>query len=318
MSYEISYFPTFLANLNIWINKKFSNQCHLEKAFETKKKLIRRHLDNEFAPISQKYSNIKTSDNGKIPHIIWIMWWQGENSMPEIPKACLKSVRKWASAWDIRIITKENYQKYIDLSDVINYSSQYCFNQQRLTIQYMSDLVRMRILYKYGGLWLDATMFALNNRIFDLLDTQSFFTIKLDEKIINNHKLNSSIYTPGKGGFCDSVWGTYPQNPFFEFINECMTLHLHKHKTVWDYFIIEYSILICLENCRDIARQFDKIPISNPDLYWLEKHAFDRFEQSEFEKINLSSSIFKLNWKMKSEEKKVTNGDSFLDHILSL
>ena len=315
MSYEIRYFNAFLSNLNIWYTKSFCSQQKIIKAFATKTRIISKYLTEEFRPIYEKYKTIDYVPKGNVPRIIWILWWQGEENMPDIPKACLKSLRRWAPGWEIRILTENNYKEYIDLNDVIEFSNQYPNGKQRLTIQYMSDLMRTRLLYKYGGIWIDATMFIANDRIFNLIETLPFFTIKLNDSLLDDPSRNNSYFTPGRGSFCDSFWASVPNNPFFAFINECMTYHINHHKVIWDYFIIEYSILIGNSQMPFFCEMLTNVPFSNPDLYWLETNIYNEFDNQKWNNICDNSSIFKLNWRMKKNNS--TQKSLFIDYILN-
>ena len=315
MSYELKYFPAFLINLYTWYAKKYCSQNKIIRAYKNKTRIISKHLTKEFQPIYNKYKNIEYIPSGEIPKIIWIMWWQGEDNMPNVPKACIKSIKHWAKGYDVRIINSSNYNKYIELNDIIQYQNQYYFGNQRLTMQYLSDIIRSRLLSKYGGVWMDATMLVSNEHLFSQLKDHSFFTIKLNENLLDNPLKNSSFYTPGRGWFCDSFWASIPHNPFFEFLNECMTYHLKKHKTIWDYFIIEYVILIGQAQIPFFAKLLENVPDSNPDLYWLAIHADKKFDDDTWRKICIKTSISKLNWKLVIDDEK-TN-DSYLNHIIN-
>ena len=52
-------------------------------------------LSEDSSSVINKYNNIDTESilYGKIPKIIWTMWWQGEENLPEIPKECLRRMK---------------------------------------------------------------------------------------------------------------------------------------------------------------------------------------------------------------------------------
>lgn len=316
MSYEIRYFPAFLSNLNIWYAKSFCSQEKVIKAFATKTKTISKYLTKEFEPIYTNYRSVDYTPNGNIPKIIWILWWQGEENMPGIPAACLSSIRKWAKEWDIRILTEKNYRQYLDLDDVIDLTKQYQLGKQRLTIQYLSDLIRTRLLYKHGGVWIDSTMFAANDKLFRVIESLPFFTIKLEDVLLDDPTKNNSSFTPGRGSFCDSFWASVPENPFFAFVNDCMTYHILHHKVIWDYFIIEYSILIGKANIPFFSQMLENTPYTNQNLYWLEKNIYNEFDIHEWNKICNESSIFKLNWRMKRND--TIKSVLYIDYVLNM
>ena len=59
---------------------------------------------------SINYIPIPQEDN----YPIWVMWWQGENKMPEVVKICYASILKNAGSHPVNLITNCNYEKYLD------------------------------------------------------------------------------------------------------------------------------------------------------------------------------------------------------------
>ena len=95
--------------------------------------------------------------NVKINKTIWICWLQGLEYAPALVKKCCQSVSdNKPDEYDLVIITKENLQDYIDLPDFIwkKYESSIISNT------HLSDIIRIQLLYEYGGCWIDATVYC--------------------------------------------------------------------------------------------------------------------------------------------------------------
>ena len=81
------------------------------------------------------------------PKIIWTYWMQ-----PDIPPIVQKCIETWEvhnPTYEIRILTRENLQEYIDV-DIVNLPGNNSLARE-------SDFVRLNILAKYGGFWIDAS-----------------------------------------------------------------------------------------------------------------------------------------------------------------
>lgn len=91
-----------------------------------------------------KYALRKTSD---IPNVIYTYW--HDTNMPEIIKNCIATWKKHNPTYTIHIINKETLHKYMDPS----------INLSKYTHQLTSDLIRLYILEKYGGIWMDASIY---------------------------------------------------------------------------------------------------------------------------------------------------------------
>jgi len=88
------------------------------------------------------------SDHSSIPNIIWTFW-EGDNNI--VVNKCIESWKYYNPGYDIRILNKSNYSRYIDVNiDSIPHSKDF-------TARY-SDYIRCLVLAKYGGFWIDASI----------------------------------------------------------------------------------------------------------------------------------------------------------------
>lgn len=99
----------------------------------------------------------ETTDEGSHERskTIWTSWWQGEDNAPQLVKACWKSQRQYMpDGWRHIVITKDNYKEYITLPEHIMEKMERGLIPQAL----FSDLIRLELLIKYGGVWMDSTV----------------------------------------------------------------------------------------------------------------------------------------------------------------
>ena len=86
------------------------------------------------------------------PKIIWRYWDQGWDKQPFVVGLCSQSVSKYASDWEVRDLDRDSLNKYVD-------TEAYSDSLKGYPIQIVSDFYRCLLLKKYGGVWLDATVF---------------------------------------------------------------------------------------------------------------------------------------------------------------
>ena len=111
---------------------------------------------------------------------IYILWFQGFNNAPEIVKLCLQSWKYHNPDWNIIELDETVLKNYINIE---KYS--------HINLTALSDIVRLFILNKYGGLWIDATTVCkmpLTNWLIDNLKA-GFFTFYWPKKTIY-HKID--------------------------------------------------------------------------------------------------------------------------------
>lgn len=81
--------------------------------------------------------------------IIWSYW--NNTNLPEIIKLCIYTWKNNNPDYIICFVTEETLDKYININELPNYY----YNK---THQYKSDIIRLTLLEKYGGVWIDASI----------------------------------------------------------------------------------------------------------------------------------------------------------------
>ena len=111
----------------------------------------------------------------RIPTIIHYCWF-GHNPLPEFSRQCLKSWRKKCPDYEIREWNEENF----DLESCPLYVRQ-AYSAGKWA--FVTDYVRLYVVYKYGGIYLDTDIELLKS--FDsLLSYEAFFGFE-DETYVN-------------------------------------------------------------------------------------------------------------------------------------
>ena len=110
-------------------------------------KKIPEHFENYPAQIMTK----SYLSNDKVPKIIWTYW--DTDEVPEIVKISMKSWRKTSPQYIINLMNKKNVEELISLPE----------NWKNLPSYRQSDIIRLRLLEKYGGVWIDASTILLED-----------------------------------------------------------------------------------------------------------------------------------------------------------
>lgn len=86
---------------------------------------------------------------------IYILWLQGFDEAPEVVRLCVRSWKIHNPTWTIHLIDETNLGQYVNLNEFSE------FTEDRISKTALSDLIRLSILEKHGGLWVDATVFCV-------------------------------------------------------------------------------------------------------------------------------------------------------------
>ena len=155
-------------NINLENQPKIKTNCNLEGD-------IQRANDNLIK--FKSALDTPASDNSNIPKKIW-MYWNG--NLEEAPEVVQLSIQSWKALnpnYELTVINDENIQ------DILGFDFNLIFTIStiRLTIAAKADLLRLYLLTKYGGVWVDATTFCLkplDSWLEDAAKSHSFFCFR--------------------------------------------------------------------------------------------------------------------------------------------
>lgn len=265
------------------IAKKFSMKC-AEKFLYKKHNAINDYLERIWKQIN-KPSCVNKISKDNHSKTIWVLWWQGEETMPKIVSICVERLKQMTPEWNVVFLSKYNINKYINIPD-------YILNKIGNAISYthLSDVVRITLLATYGGFWIDSTIF-LTRPIPSEIELMNFFTIRNKPR-----KMLCVSMSRWSGNFIYAAEDNV-------LIKKMYTLMLGYWKTndyLIDYFLIDYIInylYISDAECRFIL---DNVPISNPEMYGGLIGILLSKEKIDVNKVNelvSSTWVHKLSWK---------------------
>ncbi|WP_419224982.1 glycosyltransferase family 32 protein [Acinetobacter sp. A2] len=119
----------------------------------------------------------KLSENN-IPRVIWLYWDSPvKNNLVEI---CINRVKEICRGYEVIILDEKNVNEYIDLIE---------FNEN-LTKAHIADYIRLKILSVYGGIWIDASTYLVENLdwILNYLNDDEVFLFYSDQCTKNKNK----------------------------------------------------------------------------------------------------------------------------------
>ena len=110
----------------------------------------------------------------EVKDYIWVCWLQGFDAAPVIVQNCIRSVQKHKpEGYEVVIITSQNYHQYVTLSDYIVQKWQ----KGLISNTHFSDLLRIFLLARHGGYWIDATC-LMTSSIPDIVAKKKLFMFR--------------------------------------------------------------------------------------------------------------------------------------------
>lgn len=230
------------------------------------------------------------------PDKIFTIWLQGEDSAPELVKSCFCSVRRNCKQ-EFVILDENTLFKYITLPD-------YIMEKRRRGLiknAHFADICRVELLYRYGGIWLDATAFVTAPIPNDIM-TQDFFVYMAGD-IWGYSFIQNCFIRARHGSYLLAAWRAM----IFEYWKN--------NNHAMDYLVHQLLFKTLVENDTRAKKYFKKMPRINQDpLYILRWEIWNqKFNRDTFDALSENAFFQKLTY---FDSKKVIP-DSFADVIIN-
>lgn len=243
-------------------------------------------IKQELKPIfDEAYTSFTRYKNHNVNNTIWIFWWQGKNSMPEIVKKCFQSVNKNCGNKKVVLITKDNIEDYTDISGTI-YDK---LHNGQITFTHFSDILRANLLKNNGGLWMDATLYA----------TDSLKNIDLN-KLYYCSGYPNDTFNISLGRWTGFFMGGPSGMDLMSFMDELYKCYWMQHDKLIDYFLIDYGLSYAWDKNLSDFCLLEKIYMqNNPHLFNMQSILNQPFNEKLWHRLTNDTNVFKLSYKKK-------------------
>lgn len=257
-----------------------------------------KYLDKHFGNLLQDSEN---EDQIKSDFKVFVFWAQGFENAPEIVKSCVSSIKENFKNHDVVLIDSSNFKTFVNIPDYILKKVE----NKTISLTHFSDILRVCLLEKYGGVWIDATCY-LTASISHEITKYSFYSNKLNNDgsklFVSKGRWSAFFLCSNKGNQII----TNLKNLFFEYWKT--------HDTLIEYYLIDYAITLQYSKFENIKKAIDEVPENNPEIHTLSSLLFETFDKKIFNDICFSTSLFKLSYKFDPEKTKLDN--TFYRHII--
>lgn len=260
-------------------------------------------LFRTFSPVLQKFDEDYTNNKERVLSVpsnkVWVCWLQGLESAPLLVQRCYKSLQDHLCDREIILITYQNLNTYIDFPDYIIEK----YNKGFISHAHFADLIRVELLCKYGGTWIDATVFCSGRNIpAYMLDSELFVFQKLK---------------PGlDGSVCNaSNWfiTSWTNNKILLAQKELLLVYWKKYDYPMEYFFYHYLFAIVCNYYSNDWKKCIQFPNSFPHILLL--MLFDPFDQKKWDAVINSCPFHKLAYKRTEDE--MSKEGTFYRYIVS-
>ncbi len=269
---------------------------------------IRKHIPQTLL----KYSSIEwNTGTPSEPAPIWVCWLDGPNDMPEVVSRCIRSVCDHSRGHPVKFIDWNNISKYVSIPDRITALR----DDGTLCTAHYCDVMRLMLLFEYGGLWVDADTF-LSRDIPEDYFSKPFATAKNN---LQDIPYKESLNYVGKGQWHVSIIGAQKGNSLIGFILDAFIEFLSNNDRLHSYYFMDYTFELARRQFPQAAVFLKEGAVQNGRHCRLNAVLRGGFPLREYERAIQSDTVFNvLNWKREypqlTAEGKPTAFSAFLEN----
>ncbi len=236
-------------------------------------------------------------------NIVWFCWLQGLDNAPLIVKVCYASIQKHLKDREIRVIDEKNWRDYVELPDYVLKR----WENKQMPPALFSDLLRLQLLIKHGGTWMDATILCTGFDTSQTKETLEFFDVDL---------FMFQYTQPGSfkwGGIGNWFITSCTNNVVLMSLRDMLYSYWKDYDCTLDYYILHlFFTMLREEYPSEIASMPYGYAVQSVALgYNLGK----QYNPDSWNRLISKVSIHKLTYKVK--EKVLRDKDNYYYHILS-
>jgi hypothetical protein len=269
-------FSYVIWNFIWWLS--WSIKMHKLNKFAADKKgtYIEKHLLKHYSDIIEKYRTAEESTQICKDFKIWIFWGQGKDKMPDVVKACYNKITE--NNDNVEFIDMNNVRDFVQLPEII-YEK---LENKKLLYAHFSDIVRNSLLAKYGGLWLDVTVYTVD-RIPEIATTHTFFS---------PHDKKNSVY------WVSYAMGSNKINSVtFSFVRDIL-LQFAQKEDVWPEYLLQDRLIgFAHENIPSAKLSIDETPDNNTRRFMLFALMNEAYDEHTYKELIKDNFLFKLSYK---------------------
>ena len=231
--------------------------------------------------------------------IIWTCWLQGIEKAPKLVKRCIESMRQYANYYKVEVIDLSNVSQFIQLPDFV--VSKY--KEGIIPHAHFSDMIRLALLEKYGGVWIDSTILMT-----DVLP--SYIT---DADIFVFHGTGDGhvrIYNP--------FLAAKPHHPIIQSMLQLLYAYWKEENKLVSYSIFHLFFSIAIDQSHLNQSLWNKVPnVSGTQMFYLQSRLGEAFDKKAYELATNISSFHKLTYKFSQFGIDITKKGTFYDVLIN-
>lgn len=250
-------------------------------------------LRKKYKSFIKKY--IEENDSKSLDHnnsnFVWVCWLQGMENAPDVVKKCYQSLHTNLQNKEIILLTENNYLDYVTFPKHI----QEKIDAGIITKTHFSDLLRLELLIKYGGTWVDATVYCSGPNYPSYMFESELFMFQNLKPGLDGHSTRISSW------FMTAT----SNHPILLLTRALLYEYWKKNNSLIDYFLLHDFMELAIEAYPEQWRKV--VPFSNSTPHILLLRLFENYDDDLWSSLTEMCAFHKLSYKTSDLDISKTN-----------
>ncbi|MFR9566868.1 MAG: capsular polysaccharide synthesis protein [Rikenellaceae bacterium] len=277
-------------------------------AIERKTKWLDRYIERNYSEIINRHINEPPQLRRVEEPKIWIFWGQGEDNMPPLIRACYRQLTHLNG--NSVLLTNDNLHNYVELPPII-YEK---VHDGMVSWANYSDIIRNRLLSRYGGLWLDATVWVSQRVPLEKLNETPIYTA---HGAVSRSRCSTFFWTSGElnwSSWC--LWSREAGYPLFSFVGDMLCAIASKERVLPDYVTQDYLIDYLLAHLPSVKHDMKRMTLSNDGRLELANMMNEPFDNKRYCEVAQREFVFKLSFRRAWHKQTATGKQTLYGRML--
>lgn len=250
-------------------------------------------LDENKDRFSKANPNSGKRRESAVSRIIWSAWLQGLDNAPKMVNVCLESHKKHLPGYEFRVLDMENYRQWVELPEWVEEK----YARGMIPAALFSDVLRVAVLKRYGGVWMDASVLCTG---FGNQQLQKQWT-----EVENSRFAVFRYYRKGDrypSGLSNWFIATTPDNIVLTSVYDMLTAYWRDYDCTIDYYMMHLFISCALKAFPEMEREMPKL--NSRYSFFLGDALSRTYSQEAWQELVDHVAIHKLNYRKAEEAQK--------------
>lgn len=260
-------------------------------AIKRKTAWLDRYIEQKYSDIIGAYTSAYAEPKAAGERRIWVFWGQGEDSMPELIRACYEQLVA-LNGDAVTLVTNQNVHEFLDIPAVIYEKVE----RGAISWAHFSDIIRTSLLARYGGLWLDATVWTTRQFPFEEFGEMPFYSANGKVAVSSRAVRFWTSFQWNWSGWC--LYASNKNEVLFSFVSEMLINLAQREKYLLDYVLVDYCIYYA---CRKLPGVGDAMSECNKTEFRYRNRLAELmnrpYNEQEYEQLTATDYVFKLSFR---------------------